>query len=68
MNHTLRIGVSKERPPDIGIVSCRRVTVRERFLRLLLGDQRMLTVIVPGNSVKTVSIYEEVGDPNVQTE
>jgi RNA polymerase sigma-70 factor (ECF subfamily) len=68
MNHTLRIGVSKERLPGIGIVSCRRITVRERLLRLFLGDQRMLTVIVPGNSVKTVSIHEEGGDQNGQTE
>ena len=60
MNHTLKIGVCKEHPPD-GLVSCRRVTARERLLRFLLGDQRKLTVIVPGNTVKTVSIFEEGG-------
>ena len=67
MNHTLKIGVCKEHPPD-GLVSCRRVTARERLLRFLLGDQRKLTVIVPGNTVKTVSIFEEGGNPNEQDE
>lgn len=71
MKHTLRIGVCKEHPP-IGpnragrIVSCRHVTVRERMLRFLLGDKRRLTVIVPGNSVKTLSIIEEGGDDDVK--
>ncbi|MHB1652369.1 MAG: hypothetical protein ACYCVD_07805 [Desulfitobacteriaceae bacterium] len=61
MKHTLRISVSKE-PQDGGIVGCRQVTVRERLLRLLLGDKRRLTVIVPGDSVKTLSIVEEGGE------
>ncbi|MFA5638375.1 MAG: hypothetical protein WC961_05795 [Anaerovoracaceae bacterium] len=57
MKHTLRISVSKE-PPGGGIVSCRHVTVRERMLRFLLGDKRRLTVIVPGDSVESLSINE----------
>lgn len=61
MKHTLRISVSKE-PQGGGIVGCRLVTMRERLLRLLLGDKRRLTVIVPGDSVKALSIVEEVGD------
>lgn len=62
MKHTLRIGVSKE-PQDGWIVSRRHVTVRERLVRLLLGDKQRLTVIVPGDSVKSLSIIEE-GDEN----
>ena len=58
MSHTLRISVSRE-PPDGGIVSCRHITVREKLLRFLLGEKRRLTVIVPGDSVKTLSIIEE---------
>jgi hypothetical protein len=58
MKHTLRISVSKE-PPNGGIVGYRHVTMRERFLRFLLGDKRKLTVIVPGDSVKALSIEEE---------
>lgn len=61
MKHTLRISVSKE-PQGGGIVGCRRVTVRERLLRLLLGDKRRLTVIVPGYSVRALSIIEEGGE------
>jgi len=57
----LKISVSKE-PRDGGIVGCRNVTVRERLLRLLLGEQRRLTVIIPGNSVKELSIVEEGGE------
>lgn len=60
MKHTLRISVSKEEK-DGGIVSCRQVTVREKLLRMLLGDKRRLTVIIPGDSVKTLSIVEEGG-------
>lgn len=61
MKHTLRISVLKE-PQDGGIVGCRNVTVRERLLRLLLGDKRRLTVIVPGDSVRALSIIEEGGE------
>lgn len=61
MRHTLRISVSKE-PPGGGIVGCRYVTIRERLVRFLLGDKRRLTIIVPGDSVKTLSIVEEGGE------
>jgi hypothetical protein len=68
MNHTLKIGVCREHPPGSGLVSCRRITLREKVLRLLLGEQRRLTVIVPGNTVKTVSILEEGGKTDEQNE
>lgn len=61
MRHTLRISVSKE-PPGGGIVGCRHVTIRERLVRFLLGEKRRLTVIVPGDSVKTLTIIEEGGE------
>ena len=32
--------------------------MRERFLRLLFGEKRRVTVIVPGDTVETVSIEE----------
>jgi len=63
MGHTLKIGVSKN-PPDNGIVSCRKVCFRERVLRFLLGEKRRLTIIVPGDSVKSLSIVEEGGTPD----
>ena len=65
MKHMLRISVSKE-PRDGAIVGCRHVTVRERLLRLLLGDKRRLAVIVPGDSVTALSIIEVVGEASEQ--
>lgn len=65
MKHMLRISVSKE-PPDGGIVGCQQVTVRERLLRFLLGEKRRLTVIIPGDSVKALSIIEEGGEDREQ--
>ncbi|MDT8900243.1 hypothetical protein [Anaeroselena agilis] len=61
MKHTLRISVSKEEQNG-GIIGCRHVTVREKLLRMLLGDKRRLTVIIPGDSVKALSIVEVGGE------
>lgn len=57
MKHTLQISVSKE-TSEGGIVSCRHVTVREKLLRFLLGNKQRVTVIVPGDSVESLSINE----------
>jgi hypothetical protein len=57
MNRTLKIGVCHETPPDGGIVRCCRVDLRERLMRLLLGEKRRLTILVPGDSVKSLSIF-----------
>ena len=55
MKHRLKISVSKK-PVNKGVVAWRKVSVRERFLRFLLGDKTKLTVIVPGDSVEELSI------------
>ena len=60
MKHTLQISVSKK-PKNGGIVACRKVSVRERFLRFLFGDKTKLTVIVPGDTVESISITELPG-------
>ena len=57
MDHTLKISVSKKLVSG-GIVSCCHISVRERFLRFLLGDKQRLTVIVPGDSVRELAISE----------
>lgn len=57
MDHTLKISVS-EKLATGGIVSCRHISVRERFLRFLLGDKQRLTIIVPGDSVRELTISE----------
>ena len=58
MHHTLNIKVSRERLSG-GIMACRRLTMRERLLRFLLGSPVKLTVIVPGDSVDEVAIFEK---------
>ncbi len=57
MEHTLKISVSKE-PVSGGIVSCRHISVRERFLRFLLGEKRRVAIIVPGDSVRELAVSE----------
>jgi hypothetical protein len=57
MKHTLQISVSKK-PKNGGIAAVRNVSVREKFLRFLLGDKTKLTVIVPGDTVEELAIKE----------
>jgi len=57
MTHRLKISVSKE-PQEGGILACRSVTIRERFLRFLFGQKQRLTILVPGDSVESVYIAE----------
>ena len=57
MKHSLKISVSKK-PQTGGIISCKNVTVRERFMKLLFGDKRRITVLIPGDSVGEISICE----------
>lgn len=57
MKHDLRISIRRA-PSAEGIVRCRTVTLRERLLDRLLGERRQVTVLVPGNSVRRVSITE----------
>ena len=69
MKHKLKISVSKE-PQTGGIVTCRNVTIRERLLRILFGDKRRVTVLIPGDSVGEIAICEtkKGGDANGQGE
>lgn len=57
MKHTLNIKVSKGRANG-GIMTCRQLTMWERLLRFLVGSPVKLTVIVPGDSVDEVAIFE----------
>lgn len=57
MKHNLKISISKHSQPG-GIISCRNVTIRERFLRFLLGDKQKLTILVPGDTVQELAICE----------
>ena len=63
MNHSVKVGVSREIPPDGGIVRCMKLNLRERILRLLFGKKQRLTILIPGDSVKSLHITEEGGNP-----
>ena len=59
MRHKLKVSVSKE-PKTGGIAAVREVSVRERLLRLLLGEMRRVIVLIPGDKVDEIAISEEV--------
>lgn len=60
MKHNLKISLAQG-PDTGGIVRCKTVSLR--VLRRLFGDTRRITIIVPGDSVKALSLQEvpEVG-------
>lgn len=60
MKHNLKISVSKV-PQMGGVITCRNVTIRERFLRLLFGRKQKVTILIPGDSIDEVSICESEG-------
>ena len=55
MKHNLKISVSKS-PQTRGVVTCRNVNVRERFLRFLFGKKHKVTILIPGDSIDEVSM------------
>ena len=57
VNRGLKISVSKA-PRTDGLLACRRVTLREKLLMRLLGPPRKMMVLVPGDSVDSISIIE----------
>lgn len=57
MKHNLNICVPRGSKTG-GIVSCRNVTLREKLLTFLLGKQEKVIVLIPGNTVETLSITE----------
>lgn len=67
MTHSLRISVSK----DAGakrLVKCRKIAMREKVLAFLFGGKQRLTILIPGDSVESLSINEikEGGQANEQ--
>lgn len=57
MKHNLKISVSKE-PQTGGLVQCRNLNLREKLLTRLLGPERKVMVLIPGDNVSTLSITE----------
>lgn len=64
MKHNLTISVSKD-PRRGGIVQCKSISIREKLLTKLFGRKQKIMILIPGNSVSTVSITEvqEGGNP-----
>lgn len=58
MKHSIKISIRKEPSSDAGIVRCRTVSLPERILRRLMGEQHRIMVIVPGASVQSMTIQE----------
>lgn len=55
MKHNLQISVS-DKPQRNGMVSCKDITLRERFLRMLFGRKQKITILVPGDSIEELAI------------
>ena len=63
MKHKLKISVSKT--PKEGVVSCKKVKVREKLMTKLFGPIRTITILVPGETVNEIAIEEKKEDePN----
>lgn len=57
MKHDLKISLGKKHNAD-GIVTCKTISVREKLLRRLFGKKSKITILVPGETVETLSITE----------
>ena len=60
MKHKLRIGVSKESPKD-RVVTYKKVSPEVKVKDLIKGSGKV-AIIVPGDSVKSVTIEESKED------
>lgn len=57
MANKIAISVAKH-PHQDGVINMRQITVREKLLRLLLGNPHHLMVIAPGKDVQQLEINE----------
>lgn len=61
--HHVDIGIKKPSPNQV--LAARKVTLRDRLLNAIFGDGHKMVVLVPGESVGTISITEmEVQETN----
>ena len=52
----VEIGIKKPSPNQV--LAARKVTLRDRLLNAIFGDGHKMVVLVPGDSVGTISITE----------
>ena len=62
MKHKLKIGVSKNFPKS-NVVTYKKVSPDVK-VKDLIGESNKVTIIVPGDSVKSVTIEETKEEPN----
>lgn len=55
MKHNLHISVS-DKPQRNGMVSCKSISMRERFLRMLFGQKQKIVILVPGDAIEELAI------------
>ena len=56
MKHKLKINVANESPKN-DVVACKRKTIKRSLFKKLFGfNPDRITIIVPGDSVKTVNV------------
>lgn len=55
MKHNLHISVS-DKPQRNGMVSCKSISMRDRFLRKLFGGKQKIVVLVPGDAIDELAI------------
>lgn len=54
--HHVDIGIKKPNPNQV--IAARKMTLRDRFLNAIFGAGHKMVVIVPGESVGTISVTE----------
>ncbi|VFB06374.1 phage protein [Corynebacterium striatum] len=59
--HRLKVTLTDQPEPDVA-VSARKVSILSRIARRLLGNPQQLTVLVPGNQVRSVEIIRPDDD------
>ncbi|PMD06458.1 hypothetical protein [Brevibacterium paucivorans] len=62
VQHRLKLHIAKDISQDPGIVAAKTIGIRERLLRMLLGKQRKVTLVVPGDAVRQIDITETDDD------
>lgn len=54
--HHVEIGIKKPSPNQV--VAAKKMTIRDRFLNAIFGAGHKMIVLVPGESVGTISVTE----------
>jgi hypothetical protein len=57
MTHQVHIKVGKHQKQN-GVLNFKKVTIREKLLRLMFGAKQEVMVLLPGETVKEVEISE----------